>query len=120
MTAINDNGSAKNEASPFRAAIAEWKIACAEVSALDAHDDAVGINNENADRRMDAALKARADAEWKLLRTPAAGIVEMRWRALAVQEMFSRAVWEGEPTDNRHRLMLDALVSEILSSRAED
>jgi hypothetical protein len=63
------------------------------------------------------ALKA---AEWKLIGTPAKGIVEVRERALAVEHVFRMADWMGEPPDKRHRAMLEELISDILNETAED
>jgi hypothetical protein len=61
-----------------------------------------------------AALAALRAAEWKLLQTPATTLLEIRERSHVVLKMFCVADRDGRPTDNRHRLMLAALVSEIL------
>jgi hypothetical protein len=118
---VTDSESAKSKASPFRSAFTEWKSACAALCTYETDlADKADINDEEHERQLVAAMKAKDDAEWNLLRTPAHGILEIRWRALAVQEMFTEATWNGEPTDNRHYLMLNALVSEILSPIAEE
>jgi hypothetical protein len=62
---------------------------------------------------MTATLEAERAAEWKLLQTSARDFNDIRTRAQIVLEMFARAETDGVPTDNRHRLMLAALVSEI-------
>jgi hypothetical protein len=41
-------------------------------------------------------------------------LVEMKERARALSEMFCVVDMNGRPADNRHRLMLTALVSEII------
>jgi hypothetical protein len=65
------------------------------------------------------ALEVLKEAEWRLLRTPAANFVDVRDRAMVVQDMFNKATVGGEPTDNVHRHMLDVLVHEILSPVGE-
>lgn len=117
---MSDSKSAESDASPFRIAYADWMRARATVAALEVCEE-VGFEAEKENERQTAAaFEVRADAEWKLMRTPAGSIVEIRYRALVVQEMFSDASWRGDPTDNRHHLMLAALVSEILSPVAEE
>jgi hypothetical protein len=110
------------EASPFRAAYAELMQARATYTALDA------ASQGDPDNPLDEAVVALKAAEWKLLQTPATGIVDIRYRAMVVQEMFGEAAW-GKPTDanlsaqsadRRRQLMLAALIHEILSPVAED
>jgi hypothetical protein len=103
-------------ASPFRTALANLKRTEANVYAIEATAD----DGDEHDDIMGKANTALWDSEWQLLRTPATGIVEIRQRALIVQELFSKAAWIGERADNIDRLMLDVLVAEILSSMAED
>jgi hypothetical protein len=62
---------------------------------------------------MAAALDALIAAEWKLLQTLAQTLLHIRMRAEAVQEMITTADHAGRPTDNRHHLMLSALVAGI-------
>jgi hypothetical protein len=57
------------------------------------------------------AVKA---AEWKLMRTPAQTLVEIKERARILSEMFCVQDMCGRPYDNRNRLMLAVLVSEII------
>jgi hypothetical protein len=65
--------------------------------------------------KLSAAMDAVTAAEWKLMQTPAVGLAEIRQRAHIVLEMFSEEIEQGEPADNRHRLMLATLVTEIRS-----
>lgn len=58
-------------------------------------------------------LKAWADAEWQLIRTPTRNVDETRHRAAIVELMFADADRMGLPTDDRHRHMLSALVADI-------
>jgi len=98
-----------DEASPFAIAMAEWANAKAALAALDATPYRL-----REDNRAYAALDALRAAEWQLLQTPATTLLEIRERSHLVLEMFCVVDRDGSPTDNRHRLMLAALVSEIL------
>jgi hypothetical protein len=98
-----------DEASPFTIAMAEWANAKAALAGLDATPYRL-----REDNRAYAVLDALRAAEWKLLQTPAETLMEIRERSHVVLEMFCVADRDGRPTDNRHRLMLSALVSEIL------
>jgi hypothetical protein len=108
-------------ASPFRIALAEFRQAYAELAAIDAAPLDLAKGDDKAlEKVTDKALESRRNAEWKLVRTPADGIVDIRERALVVQDMFNRAAWIGDPTDNVHHAMLNVLVLEILSPAAKD
>jgi hypothetical protein len=96
-----------DEASPFTIAMAEWanaKAALASKTAIPSDEDDYAA----------AECDAIGAAEWKLLRTPAQTLVEIKERARVLSEMFCVVDMNGTPTDNRHRLMLAALVSEII------
>ena len=101
-------------ASSFATAHAEWLRARTTIAELNAAAIAA-TDHEYDDAPMSAALDAFVAAEWKLLQTPACSMADLRERARIVIEMFAVAVTDGEPTDNRHHLMLSALVNEILS-----
>jgi hypothetical protein len=96
--------------SPFLIAYAEWLRARSAMAILNATpiDD-----DEKNDAAVDTAIGILAAAEWKLLQTPATSLAEIRRRAMIVQEMFSEEIEACDPTDNRSRLMLATLVSEI-------
>jgi hypothetical protein len=103
--------------SSFEVANAERLAARAALAVNEAEGNEAEDNEAEGDDR-DGALSRLIDiaaaADWKLLQTPARSIQEIRDRARVVSEMFMD-VWDvGEPTDNRHRLMLAALVSEIV------
>jgi len=95
------------EASPFVIAMAEWETAKAALARMSA------IPNDEDDYAA-AEADAIIAAERKLLLTPARTLVEIKERARVVSEMFCVVDMNGRPTDNRHRLMLAALVSEII------
>jgi hypothetical protein len=95
----------------FATVRAEWLRARAALVQFESDD--------STDETMTAAIEACRAAEWKMLQTPAKDLTDIRTRAQVVLEMFAIAEIEGEPTDNRHRLMLAALVSEILSPQCE-
>jgi hypothetical protein len=110
-------------ASPFRVALAEWRQALSDVTALDAtpyRAEDPDTHADELDQKAEQALERQRAAEWKLVRTPADGINDIRERALVVQDMFGRAALMGPPSDNVHRSMLDTLIAEILGSKAED
>ena len=96
-----------DEASPFTIAMAEW----ANAKAALARKTIIPSDEDNYAAAECDAIKA---AEWKLLQTPAQTLVEIKERARVVSEMFYVADMNGRPTDNRHRLMLAALVSELI------
>jgi hypothetical protein len=98
--------------SPFLIALAARQHAlalCADNEALEVPDTDVDAYEVIVAAGSDALIAA----EWKLMRTPAETLLHIRMRAEVVQEMFAAADHMGRPTDNRHRLMLGALVSEI-------
>lgn len=97
----------------FEKARAEWLRARAALAECDT-DALDKLPAAKADKATSTALNALRAAEWQLLRTPARSFSDVRDRAEIVSEMFVAAQKIGRPTDNRHQLMLDALVSEIL------
>ena len=115
---MNDNVVvASDKRSPFLTALADRQRARAEVSACEAA--LTEENEEEINKAQDEAAKAQREAEWKLIRTPARGIVDIRERAMIVRELFYRATW-ADMTDEVDMLMLGVLISEILSPIAED
>ena len=96
----------------FNIAYAKWLSARAAMAANNANDS-------GGDKKTSAVLDAADAAEWELLKTPAANLNDIRIRASVVLEMFAYADVAGPPTDNRHRLMLAALVAEISSPLAQ-
>jgi hypothetical protein len=98
-------------AGPFRLAIAEYWQAHAHIAALEADAD---------DGSMNEALTEARRREWDLVKIPAAGLVDIRYRAHVVQDMFSRAALMGPPSDKVHLRMLDTLIAEVLSPMSEE
>ena len=72
-------------------------------------------DGEHEDKPINDAIGALIAAEWKLLSTPAKGIVEVQERAVVVQHLFNEEASSGTPSDNRHRVMLDLLIAEIIA-----
>jgi len=99
-----------SELKQFELARAQWLHARAAV----ADCDTVSISEAASDEKTGAALEVLSEAEWQLIKTPATHLMEIRQRAQIVQEMFDAADDAGEPTDNRHRVMLSVFISEIL------
>lgn len=94
--------------SSFSAVYAEWLHARAALVQLDAEEDF-------SEARGETVANAKEVADWKLLQTPAGDLVDIQDRARVVLQMFSDTDANGEYSDSRHRLMLAALVSEILN-----
>jgi hypothetical protein len=97
----------------FETLRAEWLHARAAVAETDS-DALDNLPAAKVDKAAAAAVGRLRAAEWKLLQTPAVTFENIRDRAEIVQQMFADADKMGPPTDNRHRLMLSALVAEIL------
>jgi hypothetical protein len=110
MHLISQPSDQDGPAAPFTIAYADWMRARAEIAACEAAPD----GEIRQDERVAEAVAAIAAAEWKLVQTPAKSFLDVQARATVVRQMFDEADWEGVPTDNRHRVMLDVLVSEIL------
>jgi hypothetical protein len=92
----------------FESAYAQWISARAALAKTDTDD---GVRDDEA---VNALLDKEKEAEWRLIEAPAADLEQIRMRAMAVQQMFNDADFGGPPTDNRHRIMLYRLVSDIL------
>jgi hypothetical protein len=92
--------------SRFFCAIAEWMRAKAVCLDNDAQPDASGD-------QVAAGCDAVLAAEWKLIRTPALTIQEIRERGQVVQEMIRNAETIGLPMDGRHHLMMGALMTDL-------
>jgi hypothetical protein len=87
--------------------MAEWanaKAALARKTAIPSYEDNYAA----------AECDTITAAEWKLLRTPAMTLVEIEERARVLSEMYCVVDMNGCTTDNRHHLMLAALVSEFI------
>jgi hypothetical protein len=99
--------------SPFLVAMTELTQARAACAACEARPPYDPADADEEEAIMTAACDALDAAEWKLLRTPAQSLLEIRFRAQVAQEMIVAADHAGRPTDNRHHLMVSVLVSEI-------
>lgn len=98
----------------FVLAHAEWlkaQATIAQINASSLQTDAPA----NFESEMNSAIDAKTTAEWKLIRTRAGDLSDIQCRAQVVAELFSEALVDGEPSDNRHQLMLSALIWEILN-----
>jgi hypothetical protein len=102
--------SPSSVAASFADAYALWVAACAGIAAINADVDATDTTINRANEQL-------IEAEWRLVRTPANTLADVRERASAVQVIFTCVDTYGEPTDNRHLAMLAALVADI-SGRA--
>lgn len=104
------------EPDKFAAAYAAWLAARAAVWKAEAMGNTVQFGTRTArdqERCMSAALDAQQSAEWQLLRIPANTLADIQTRAIVVGALFADADLHGHPMDNRHRLMLAALIHEL-------
>ena len=100
--------SPSSVAASFADAYALWVAACANMAAINAADE-----DAATEAAVDSACKQLTEAEWRLVRTPAETMMDVRGRANAVQATFARIETDGTPTDNRHLVMLATLVADI-------
>jgi hypothetical protein len=119
MTDISGENIVQLQVSPFMVALAELKRAYADLAALDAAVPEP-TKEKKQEKAVGDALEVLRAAEWTFLRTPATRLIEIRERAMVVQEMLNRTELMGPPTDNVDRLMFDTLVCEILGSNARE
>jgi hypothetical protein len=89
----------------FQAAYADYLIAKADLA---------GAEKRKADEKEYLAhMEMVRDATWRLIRTPAQNLGDIRLRARVVSDLYHYAAEAGSSTDNSDRLMLAALVTEI-------
>jgi hypothetical protein len=96
----------------FEQAYAQWLHARAAVADFDA--DPKALEDAGVDERGEAALAELIKAEWRFIEQPGSYLKDLRQRAEFVQQLFDASDEAGDPTDNRHRIALAGLVSEIL------
>jgi hypothetical protein len=106
--------------SSFQKALVARQRARAAIAEYDA--GVLKLRPDEVDQVVAKANKTLRATEWKLLQTPATTFADISDRAEVVLDMFTAAEKDGVPTDGRHRLMLSALVMEIVShaSNAEN
>jgi hypothetical protein len=97
----------------FEQAYAQWLHARAAVADNQADSTAA------VEREQIAADNALCKAEWRLIEQPARCMMHLKFRAEFVQQLFDASDEAGPPTDNRHRIALSGLVSEILRYEGE-
>jgi hypothetical protein len=102
--------------SPMELAYAEWQQARAALQQVDIHAP-VSSPALDEDERLTSAMKRVDASEWKIVQTCAHDGFDVRLRAMALQQVFLDAEMSGEPTDNRHLMMLSALIHDVLDSR---
>jgi hypothetical protein len=90
----------------FRTAYAEYLVSETDLARA-------GTTTETNDEVIARLLDAQKAAAWKLIQTPAVKFEDIRQRARIVSDMFIDVANAGRYTDNRHILMLAALVTEI-------
>lgn len=101
----------------FEQAYAQWLHARAAVADFDA--DPKALEDEGVDERGNAVLAELIKAEWRFIELPGSYLKDLKHRAEFVQQLFDASDEAGDPTDNRHRIALAVLVSEILRYSGE-
>jgi hypothetical protein len=102
--------------SPMELAHAEWQQARAALQQT-SFDTAASSPALSEDERLTSAMKRVDASEWAIIQTCAENGLDVRLRAMALQQVFLDAEMEGEPTDNRHFMMLSALIHDVLDPR---
>jgi hypothetical protein len=74
---------------------------------------AINACSDTKEAEIARLLDAQRSAEWRLIRTNAPTLLEIRQRAAFVQTIFTDAAMIGRPTDNRDHAALAVLVAEI-------
>jgi hypothetical protein len=98
--------------SPMELAYAEWQQARAALGRVD-------IDPAHREKRLADAME-RADAsEWKIIQTRVKNLFDIRLRAMTLHQVFLEAEMAGEPTDNRHLMMLAALIYDVFDAQME-
>jgi hypothetical protein len=96
-------------------AYAEWQQARAALQQADL--DVSASASLDRDERLTEAMTRVDQSEWKIVQTCAENGLDVRLRAMALQQVFLDAEMAGEPTDNRHHMMLSALIHDVLDPR---
>jgi hypothetical protein len=103
---------------PMELAYAEWQQARAELWQADNNVTASPVSLDH-DERLSSAMNRVDACEWKIIETCVKKGLDVRLRAMALQQVFLDAEMSGEPTDNRHQMMLSALIHDVLDGRFE-
>ena len=98
--------------SPMMVAYAEWHQARAALQQGDL--DVSASVSLDRDERLTEAMTRVDQSEWKIVQTCAENGLDVRLRAMALQQVFLDAEMAGEPSDNRHHMMLSALIHDVL------
>ena len=102
--------------SPMVVAYAEWQQARAALQQADL-DVSTSSASLDHDERLTDAMTRVDQSEWKIIQTRVENGLDVRLRAMALQQVFLDAEMAGEPTDNRHHMMLSALIHDVLDPR---
>jgi hypothetical protein len=100
--------------SPMMLAYVEWQQARA---ALHQADVDTAASPRDSEQPLIDAMKRVDASEWKIIQACAHDTLDVRVRAMALQQVFLDAEMSGEPTDNRHLMMLSALIHDVLNPR---
>ena len=104
--------------SPMMLAYVEWQQARAALHQVDVDTAASPRDSdEGKEKPLIDAMKRVDASEWKIIQACAHDTLDVRVRAMALQQVFLDAEMSGEPTDNRHLMMLSALIHDVLDPR---
>jgi hypothetical protein len=71
------------------------------------------------DPRLTEAMNRIDAAEWKIIRTRVENALDVRLRAMVLHQLFLDMEMSGPYTDNRHQMMLSALIYDVFAPHFE-
>jgi hypothetical protein len=101
---------------PMEIAYAEYQQARALLGQADI-DVSASPPSLNEEERLTEAMERLDASEWKIVQTRAENGLDVRLRAMALHQVFLDAEMNGAPTDNRHQMMLVALIYDVFDAR---
>jgi hypothetical protein len=101
---------------PMGIAYAEYQQARALLGQADI-DVSASSPSLDEDERLTEAMERLDASEWKIIRTRVQNGLDVRLRAMALHQVFLDAEMNSAPTDNRHQMMLAALIYDVFDAR---
>ena len=103
---------------PMELAHAEWEQARAMLGQASI-DIAASPPSLEEDPRLTEAMNRVDAAEWKIIRTRVENALDIRLRAMVLHRLFLDMEMSGPYTDNRHQMMLSALIYDVFAPHFE-
>ena len=69
------------------------------------------------DPRLTEAMNRLDASEWKIIQTRVENALDVRLRAMVLHQLFLDMEMSGPYTDNRHQMMLSALIYDVFDTR---